>query len=221
VAQTTYADTGLTALTRYWYRVRATNGSVVSSASNVADATTLAMFRTILDNFNRANEGPPPSANWTNDGNGLKVLSNECAPNADAFNAGYWNAATFGPDCEGFVTITTLPTGNGYVLVEVKYNPATFVGCAVDYTAGGLLIVYAFDSSTLYSAAQTMNAGDAIGIRCVGTTVSAYRKPAAGSWTLIGSWTDSSPGMAAATGRIELAINKNVARCDDFGGGTI
>jgi Domain of unknown function (DUF1929)/Glyoxal oxidase N-terminus/Fibronectin type III domain/Galactose oxidase, central domain len=39
---TTYADTGLSASTQYWYRVRAYNGSGPSNSSNQASATTLA-----------------------------------------------------------------------------------------------------------------------------------------------------------------------------------
>jgi hypothetical protein len=40
VANTTYRDTGLTPATRYWYRVRAVNATLVSGYSNIADATT-------------------------------------------------------------------------------------------------------------------------------------------------------------------------------------
>ena len=38
----------------------------------------------ILDDFNRGNEGPPPSANWTTLVQGHKVVSNACTSNSTA-----------------------------------------------------------------------------------------------------------------------------------------
>lgn len=49
----------------------------------------------ILDDFNRANAGPPPSASWVNSlGSGLKVVSNELQPNAyGADHGSSWNTS--------------------------------------------------------------------------------------------------------------------------------
>ena len=67
----------------------------------------------ILDNFNRGDEGPPLSSDWTEMGHvsdGLEVVSNE-AEGETGFSAActeYWNPATFGPACEAYVTISDM-----------------------------------------------------------------------------------------------------------------
>src|SRR5688572_22948208 len=63
----------------------------------------------LLDDFNRTNEGPPPSANWTTgvDGStgGFAVSSNTAVAQDGSFSSAYWNATTFGPDTEVYVTM--------------------------------------------------------------------------------------------------------------------
>jgi hypothetical protein len=72
----------------------------------------------ILDDFNRANEGPPPSANWSayhaswGFGDGLEVVSNQCKGNSYNLCGDWWSVETFGSDCEVYVTIATFRRRN-------------------------------------------------------------------------------------------------------------
>ena len=65
---------------------------------------------------------------------------------------------------------------------------------------------------------QEVASGDSFGIDANGTTITAWYKPAAGSWTAVMVRTDS--GVTAA-GYIGLVAQSNSAIWDDFGGGTI
>ncbi len=73
----TYSDTGLSANTKYYYRVRATNSAGDSPYSNVANATTLNTIPPAPTNF-KAVLTPPSSVNfgWTDNSNnetGFKI----------------------------------------------------------------------------------------------------------------------------------------------------
>jgi hypothetical protein len=57
----------------------------------------------ILDDFNRSNEGPPPSSNWTSIYNGHVVASNHIRGYVyNDNNVSMWNASTFGPNIEAY-----------------------------------------------------------------------------------------------------------------------
>lgn len=64
---------------------------------------------TVLDNFNRPNEGPPPSSHWTGVTNNLKVVSNNVEGTTnDDYNSAYWNTI-FNSNCEVYYQITSWP----------------------------------------------------------------------------------------------------------------
>ena len=83
----------------------------------------------ILDNFNRGDEGPPLSANWTEAGYaaaGLKVDTNEAAPETAGSCIEYWNPATFGPACECYVTYSkVIPVGSKCGVLTRLQSPDT------------------------------------------------------------------------------------------------
>ena len=60
----------------------------------------------VLDNFNRSDEGPPPRTNgtqWTGSDTHFGVVSNVAEPPGSANSdlvANYWDTSTFGPACE-------------------------------------------------------------------------------------------------------------------------
>jgi hypothetical protein len=66
----------------------------------------------ILDTFQRANTGPPPSASWTTSkGTGLKIVSNQCVPNVDTLDqAATWSASSFVNNQECYFTLAAVPT---------------------------------------------------------------------------------------------------------------
>lgn len=67
--------------------------------------------------------------------------------------------------------------------------------------------------------AQAIATGDSMGLSVSGTTLEAWHKPAAGSWTLLGSETNAN---ISGAGKIGITIGANAATdLDDFGGGEI
>ncbi len=222
VGVTVYTDTGLTASTLYYYRVRAASASNYSPYSNVASATTLAV---VLDDFDRADEGPPPSASWTYPGafDGLKVVSNECAPDGVLSGASTWDTS-FGADQVVYATIPAIPLNWAVTLFARHPDSAEIFakGSYFVYAVAGFiqLFVYHTDMSLhlLGTAAMVWSAGDRVKLRCKGTTIKAYADVGAG-WVEKLSVTDSSLTSGGYIGAY-LAGNANT-RIDDFGGGTI
>lgn len=183
----------------------------------------------VLDNFNRTNEGPPPSASWSGpvfSGHGqLKVSSNTCIPDGAGNKNDYWNVATFGPDSEAFVTITS-KGATAWVDVFVRLaSPGTtgVDGYSVEMDSGAATVThYRIDNGVLTALgsaiSQAFSNGDALGLKIVGSTLQAYRQPSGGSWATLG--TTRSDSTYTAAGNIGLHAANTSVVMDDFGGGT-
>lgn len=82
----------------------------------------------VIDNFNRPNEGPPPSPNWTNDGDYAgqwKVSSNTCVPDGTVGGSeNEWNSTIFGPDCEVYLTLATKMLDSFQVEIYARMQPS-------------------------------------------------------------------------------------------------
>lgn len=186
----------------------------------------------VLDNFNRSDVGPPPSASWGAMYSGLigqfEVYSNQARVDAlgYGFAGNYWNPATY-TDCEAHAVIATKPTAN---TVQLWVRTADATGNTPDaYSVvlnaeGGtdIMFINRVDNGVATqlgaSFSQEVSNGDSIGIECTGTTISAYYKAAAGSWTSLGSRTDST---YSAAGYLLVLADDAYIVFDDFGGGTI
>ena len=184
----------------------------------------------LLDDFNRANAAPP-SASWTDnvDGaaTGLQLYNNTCTAATNAIGSGYWNQATFGPNCEVYYTVVT--TDNHLKLFARISSPgASYNGYMVDLSSGGSGGIYKVTTGTPVQLGSNFSPeqanGKAFGLEVTGTsttTLNVYSKPSGGSWGLwYGPVTDSSSPWTAA-GYIGLGCWYYAARLDDFGGGTI
>lgn len=188
----------------------------------------------LLDDFNRANEGPPPSSNWTNNFDagtpgGFKVVSNQCTANSLPCES-YWSAAQFGPNMEVWATFAAVPT-TGSLGMYVRIQSAGTGSCdsygiiAVKATGGptgDTVKIYRMDNAVHTQLGATITrafaAGDSFGVRIIGSTIEAWYKASAGSWTLLGSRTDST---YSGNGYLGLMNATNAFTLDDFGGGTI
>lgn len=192
----------------------------------------------LLDDFDRVNEGPPPSANWTGGiigfavGDGLEVNSGRLAGNASANNDGYWNVSTFGPNCECWMTIAATLANSG--AWQECFCRLTDIG---DGTSDGYLVRARFanplSSSTLQilkitngayssigSPASTtveLAAGDMFGIAAIGSSIQGWYKAVAGSWTQFAEATDTDYTTAGNIGA--LLRTSTTHRADDFSGG--
>jgi hypothetical protein len=190
----------------------------------------------VIDTFNRANEDPlSDGGKWSigpddfGGTNNLRVAGNECFQGLATSSNGYRNDQDYGPNCEVYCTINQLPstsvvlyarcvnigsgTTDGYVVYfDLFASPDSLVICRMDN-----------DGLTVLGAGITMGTnfvvGDKVGMECIGSTISAYAYQG-GSWSLLGSRTDSTYSAAGKIG-VRLSDSGSNARIDDFGGGTV
>lgn len=128
----------------------------------------------------------------------------------------YWNASSFGPDAECYVTSTTFSTFAG-VYVRIT-NPGSGSYTAYNFFPEiGIRKTVSGSTTTLQSTTQAISSGDSYGISAVGTTITSWYKAAAGSWVQVGTVTDSSISGSGFIG-LDYA-NGNVLH--HFGGGTV
>ena len=155
----------------------------------------------IIDDFNRDNEGPPLSSDWTEIGyatGGLKVSSNECVPEDAGSCLEYYNVATYGPNCEVYVTDHVLGFKNA-VLNRLQ-SPDTaetdgYILEADENAAPDVLKLSRLDDGvrTLLGASieQVLDSDDKFGIESVGDTHTVYFDDGGAGWGSLGSRTDS------------------------------
>lgn len=190
----------------------------------------------ILDNFNRADQGPPLSINWTDffgDSGGWKVSSNTAVMGSGVNNGSeYWNPNIFGPDCEAYFTVTTKPTSTKALRILARIQtslPSIFPGDPDMYwvelkPAVGTDVVnitrYFGGTPTILTAInQEFSTGDALGISVIGSTITAWYKASGGSWVSIGTGIDTT---LTSAGYIGINADADLtAVLDDFGGGSI
>lgn len=182
----------------------------------------------ILDNFNRADEDP--ATGWGSSNNNIKVVSNGAIANVDnATCLGYWTAASFGADCEAFLTMTTVTTEVGdwgavFARCQGETSAATLDGYLAQWTATAgtdELILSRMDNGSTTQLGSThseeMTNGDKLGVECIGSTIKMFRDVGAG-WVETVSATDSTYGSA---GRIIAGARDVETVLDDVGGGTL
>lgn len=185
-------------------------------------------YATLQDNFDRADEGPPPSASWTNITNGLKVATNVAAGNVGTLsnNISFWNVATFGADCEAYATIST-KSGNNQPM-EVYARMTTLVSGTMDgymvrmSPASGTdaIGIYRIDNgaaTALTTGTQEFASGEKLGIEIIGSTIKLFHFTG-GAWNERLSTSDTT---YSAAGYVGLNINHTTGRFNDFYAGTI
>lgn len=181
----------------------------------------------VIDNFNRANADPPPSASWTGIyGAGFLIVSSAISKTANADTSGIlWSASTFGPDSECYYTVANAGASQAAGRIYVRIDAGVTGGYSLTWNAFSTLIsikIVASGTETTLGAAieQPIADGDGIGLEAVGTTLTAYHKPAAGAWTSIGSRSDATWAVGGKIGLDGYADVGTAVIFDDFGGGT-
>lgn len=191
----------------------------------------------ILDNFNRADTGPPPSGSWSfaelipadSSSSGLKVVANKLAPKDDVSSyAGYWNPAAYQTPAEVYATITAgrellrlwlcisgqegAGTANGYYL-EYDFSSGTDTLGVYRVTNGVATLLGALIN-------QEVASGDSIGLHHSGTTLEVWYRPVAGAWASLGTRADSTYTSGFLGTSIDRQGNVgSLLALDDFGGG--
>jgi len=178
----------------------------------------------ILDDFNRPNEGPPPSADWSDfpGTDGMVVDGNEAIPDG-ASGGGYWNTIT-NANCEVYATLVNIDDGEGMILfarsndIAPPLDPGAigyWLIIARDDVGGDGVILFSGISGPLDLATLDLNIGDKFGLECNGNTITGYHCPVGGTWIQVVSAVDSTtlgPGYIGAVLGTDVHI-------DDFGGG--
>ena len=132
----------------------------------------------VLDNFNRASIGTGWSVDPFNAGSsGIAITSNQ-ASGGSGFRESYYNAATYGPDCEVYCTIATLPTSGSTVGLGARIqspDSASADGYYIEFLNSGTdaVAVYRVVNGTFSAALANINqnfsAGDGLGAEITGT----------------------------------------------------
>ncbi len=178
----------------------------------------------ILDSFNRANEGPPPSASWSTGvftggaGNGLKVVSNTCmASGANA--SGWWNLAQYG-NSEVYFTVVDYGNADNSLYIRLG-DPGEPSGLFDGYQAvfselNNRCRIFRWDdgSDTQLGAdiSLTLLDGDQLGLSFVGSDVSLYQN---------GVLVDTRTDATYTSGFIGVREDGLLNVLDAFGGGTV
>jgi len=186
----------------------------------------MAITTSVLDNFNRSNTGPPPSASWdypvASGEGGLKVVSNALAPNArNTPCSGYWKTA-FGAPCEVYATISN----NAGIfelycrLSDVETSAQDGYGIYLDPSNG--VVIFKIINGTYTqlgdAVSATISNGHKYGLTAIGTTLTLWRDTGSG-WSSVTTRTDSSITAGGYVGALIYSAS-GTARLDDFGGGT-
>lgn len=191
----------------------------------------------LLDPFTGGISGNWTANPWGVGSSGIVYAgSNQATGQAGtAYGESYWSAANYGPDCEAYVSIPTMPATDdevalGLRIQNVGTGTATGYYVELNRLAGtDSVIVYRVTSGGVFtsigSVSQEFSAGDRLGAEVTGTgatvSIKMYRYTG-GAWAQLGSTiSDTDAARITAAGRLSLTIQGNTARVDDFGGGTV
>lgn len=179
----------------------------------------------VLDDFNRSNTGPPPSSDWTDVVNGLKVVSNACVgTTTDASNISYWNASAFGVDQEIHCKLASNLSG-GAVDLYSRLNPATGDGYDVNIASyENKIYILRLDEWAVTqlgaTISQTLEAGDYVGVEVISSTIKVYLKEST-TWNDVSSGGRSDGTYSPASSYLYIQLYDDAITIDDFGGGTV
>lgn len=192
----------------------------------------------LLDNFNRGDEGPPPSASWDGPafpGDGeWEVASLVCRPdNASSTWCDDWWTTSFGPDCEVYNTMSALcQSPYEYQVMARLADPGTAsisgFYAEVVTTAGPTYTwkLWRLDSAASFTqigatGSGSISAGDKIGFECIGENLKLYRYTG-GAWDVQVSTSSASYNRAGYIGfSANSGSGANNIRVEDFSGGTV
>ncbi len=193
----------------------------------------------VLDSFTRANESPlSGGGNWaaiSTAADPLELNSNKVRCSVTGLDISYWTPTNFGPDCEVFATLSTVPVAAGgmrlYLRIQGEGGSNTFDGYMLRtiWVTGGandtvtLSVVTNAAATLLATFTHEMVNGDKFGLTAVGTVLEAWCAPVAtGVWGSLGTYDTASDGTKySAAGKIALGLaTAQTVLADDFGGGT-
>lgn len=188
----------------------------------------------VLDTFDRADSTTTLGGNWSLltdfsiGGTNLGISSNQAYKGGGVgYVVMYWNAAQYGPDCEDYLTLTTLSTDNPALYARAKdAGAATYDSYVLNIDLAATPDTWAIariDNSVATQLGATINQavanGEKILLECIGSTLKGFHNTG-GGWVEKLSRSDSTypdAGYLAFYG----GGNANTWRYNDFGGGAL
>ena len=155
-------------------------------------------------------------------------IANNVAVNpgsASQYAWNYWNPATYGPDVEAYATVANY-SGNDTLRIgaRVSANSSTYSGYFVSITATGVWSIIRITNATVTTLASgvtdPISSGDQIGIRIVGSVITALHRTAANGWVAVLTY-DTANDSTRYTAAGSLSFEFRTSTIDDFGGGGI
>jgi hypothetical protein len=176
----------------------------------------------ILDDFNRPDEGPPPSTSWDLISS-FRVVSNEAVADEEVESPiGLWNT-TFQSNSEVYFTVTDwsdcFECGVSAVINYDFYSDTGYLLNVSREDLSLILLKLNPESEALGNTSViTMSDGDSVGIRSLEGNISVFYKPVGLEWSEVISVSDST----YVTGQVVMAaFGVPVPHLDNFGGGEI
>lgn len=174
-----------------------------------------------LENLNAPRAGWGSSVLFTGDATcRTSGTPTNAAPITSVFSSNFWNTS-FGPDCEVYAPFLSAV---GVDQVSL-FGRVTATGSVTAYELRSTNTSWQFSSiaagaytSIGVAFTQAISAGDSMGMEIIGSTLTAYYKASAGSWTSLATRTDST---ITAAGFIGLQGKNTIHQFDSFGGGAL
>ena len=151
----------------------------------------------ILDDFNRADEGPPPSASWSS--TTMSVISNRLVPDLDVTPQAVWLSPFTSNNQEAYISIyfdqalaeVSDFEGGGLFYIRLRnslegqYNLLIFITPPL-FANPGTVAMRILRSGTTISDEVTIpyTSGDAFALSVADNVITGYHKPFGGDWNM-------------------------------------
>ena len=157
----------------------------------------------------------------------MNISSNGAVDSSSSqFAWNYWKPSTYGPNCEAYATVRSYGAADVIRIgARVTGGTNSHSGYYVSINATGAWTITRVDNGgapiTLASGpTQTLASGNKIGIRIIGSVVSALYYNATAGWTQLFSY-DTAQDTTRYTAAGSLALEFKTSTIDDFGGGSL
>ena len=193
----------------------------------VQNHTTTFPTTSVLDTFSQSG---PLSSNWKSpalqDSGTVSVSAGTPGQTVSGGGAAsaLWIATSFNADQEAYLTVPVLPAAGHAFQIDARVSSLTPTNVSMYFlkvTPSNNLWdlrrkINGAGSTSITTFSAPFAAGDSAGLQLTGSTITAWHESGSGSWTTVGSVTDTS---IVAGGYIGFTLGDTTVRGGAFGGG--